>query len=291
MASLIMSQCLSSSMLLMLIASDGLPHQEPMPLENSSNMLLMLLALVQRSGAVLARQWLAPYLPLLTTWTEVLIGLKGILAIRAFAELCTIMQLDDESRQFNGGRAPPQHGGRAPPQHGGRAQDGARTGRPCAEYASIAADYASTWQLYAFNATGQPPHYSMSFNVDEYQDSWSLKYNLLWQRLLRLDGPFDYDAIAALETAYYLEQANEFGTPLDPRHQYTKADWLSWVAAMSPDEARWHALFSPIFEVLNTTSSRAPFTDLYDTISGELAINGAFIARPVVGALFAKLLL
>jgi len=74
MASLIMSQCLSSSMLLMLIASDGLPHQEPMPLENSSNMLLMLLALVQRSGAVLARPWLAPYLPLLTTWTEVLIG-------------------------------------------------------------------------------------------------------------------------------------------------------------------------------------------------------------------------
>ncbi len=64
----------SSNMLLMLIASDGLPHQEPMPLENSSNMLLMLLALVQRSGAVLARQWLAPYLPLLTTWTEVLIG-------------------------------------------------------------------------------------------------------------------------------------------------------------------------------------------------------------------------
>jgi hypothetical protein len=164
------------------------------------------------------------------------LGLKGILAIRAFAELCTIMQLDDESRQFNGGRAPPQHGGRAPPQHGGRAQDGARTGRPCAEYASIAADYASTWQLYALNATGQPPHYSMSFNVDEYQDSWSLKYNLLWQRLLRLEGPFDYDAIAALETAYYLEQANEFGTPLDPRHQYTKADWLSWVAAMSPDE-------------------------------------------------------
>jgi hypothetical protein len=163
------------------------------------------------------------------------LGLKGILAIRAFAELCTIMQLDDEFLHFNGGRAP-QHGGRAPPQHGGRAQDGVRTGRPCAEYASIAADYASTWQLYAFNATGQPPHYSMSFNVDEYQDSWSLKYNLLWQRLLRLEGPFDYDAIAALETAYYLEQANEFGTPLDPRHQYTKADWLSWVAAMSPDE-------------------------------------------------------
>ena len=158
------------------------------------------------------------------------------------------MQLDDEFRPFDGGRAP-QHGGRAPPQHGGRAQDGERTGRPCAEYASIAADYSSTWQLYAFNATGQPPHYSMSFNVDEYQDSWSLKYNLLWQRLLRLDGPFDYDAIAALETAYYLEQANEFGTPLDPRHQCTKADWLSWVAAMSPDEGANSASLRDLSEI------------------------------------------
>ena len=156
------------------------------------------------------------------------LGLKGILAIRAFAELCIIMELEDEFRPFDGGRGPPQHGGRA--------LDGRRTGRPCAEYASIAADYASEWQLYAFNATGQPPHYSMSFNVDEYENSWSLKYNLLWQRLLRLDGPFDYNAIAALETTYYLKQANKFGTPLDPRHRYTKADWLSWVAAMSPDE-------------------------------------------------------
>ena len=55
--------------------------------------------------------------------------------------------------------------------------------------------------------------------------------------------------------------------------------------------AGWHALFDPIFDQLNTTASRAPFTDLYDTITGELAISSSFIARPVVGALFAKLLL
>ena len=72
--SLFLSRTQARTMLLMPIASDDLPHQEPMPLENSSNMLLMLLALVQLSGAVLARPWLAPYLPLLTTWTEVLIG-------------------------------------------------------------------------------------------------------------------------------------------------------------------------------------------------------------------------
>ena len=81
------------------------------------------------------------------------------------------------------------------------------------------------------------------------EDSWSLKYNLLWQRLLRLDGPFDFDAMAAIETRYYIEKANEFGTPMDPRHQYTKTDWLAWVAAMAPDEGATPVLPSDVHAI------------------------------------------
>ena len=52
----------------------------------------------------------------------------------------------------------------------------------------------------------------------------------------------------------------------------------------------WADLFEPIFRFANTTPSRHPFTDLYDTVTGKQSW-GSFIARPVIGGIFAKLLL
>ena len=83
--------------------------------------------------------------------------------------------------------------------------------------------------------------------------------------------------------------ARRYGTPMDPRHNYVKADWLSWVAAMAPSEEGWHKLFDPIFSYANSTSSRQPFTDLYDTVTDKQTFAISFIARPVVGGLFAKM--
>ena len=88
-----------------------------------------------------------------------------------------------------------------------------------------------------------------------------------------------------------MAHAKPFGTPMDPRHNYVKADWLSWVAAMAPTEQGWHALFDPIFEYMNTTVSRQPFTDLFDTVTAKQTFATSFIARPVVGGMFAKMLL
>ena len=242
----------------------------------------MVLALVRRSGAAAAKPWLGPYLPMLRSWTDELVrttlfpanqictddftgalanntnlGQKGIIAIAAYAELCSLM-----------GLAP--------------AVD-------CAKYNATAKQYAATWERYAYNATG--PHYKMSYNdLKGIPNSWSFKYNLLWQRLLRLEAPFDFAKIAKIETDYYRAHANAYGTPMDPRHGYVKADWLSWVASMAPDDAGWRELFEPIFTYLNTTESREPFTDLYDTVTAKQTFAVSFVARPVVGGLFAKML-
>ena len=43
------------------------------------------------------------------------------------------------------------------------------------------------------------------------------------------------------------------------------------------------------FKYTNETASRYPFTDLYYTDSGK-QVWGSFIARPVIGGLFAKML-
>ena len=69
-----------------------------------------------------------------------------------------------------------------------------------------------------------------------------------------------------------------------------QTDWLSWVAAMEGTDEAFKATFNPIFHELNDTPDRNPFTDLYDTTDARQSMGG-FIARPVIGGLFAKALL
>ena len=53
---------------------------------------------------------------------------------------------------------------------------------------------------------------------------WSMKYNLLWDRVLHLgllpDGFYD------AELNSYLPRINAYGLPLDSRADYTKSDWI-----------------------------------------------------------------
>lgn len=77
---------------------------------------------------------------------------------------------------------------------------------------------------------------------------------------------------------------------MDPRHTYVKTDWLSWIAAMEPTLDGFHEVFDPIWHELNETPDRNPFTDLYDTTDARQSMGG-FIARPVIGGLFAKALI
>lgn len=271
------------------IANDSTARQEPMPLENSGNMLLMLLAIVQRQGAASALPWLGRHLPMLRSWTDELVrtaefpadqlctddftgrlpnntnlGAKGILGIRVYAELCELL-----------GTASAQ------PIPGCSGAD---------KYAHVANAYAATWQRYAYTDK-VAPHYKLSFNdIKEVPDSWSIKYNLLWQRILKLSPPPFPQSVLDTEVAYYKTKANAFGIPLDPRHTWVKTDWLSWAACLSGNDDDFAFFFWPIFKFANTTSSRHPFTDLYDTKSGKQSWGG-FVARPVIGGIFARLLL
>lgn len=114
---------------------------------------------------------------------------------------------------------------------------------------------------------------------------WSMKYNLVWDRLLDL-GLLD-EAFYARETASYLPRMNEFGLPLDSRADYTKSDWIAWVAAMAPDANVRHALLAPLGHYLRNTNTRVAFSDWYDTVSGDYV---EFIARSVQGGLYMPLL-
>lgn len=114
---------------------------------------------------------------------------------------------------------------------------------------------------------------------------WSIKYNLLWDRVMNLGLLPDsfYDA----ETRSYLPRINRYGLPLDSRADYTKSDWICWAAALAEDPQVRAELLKPVARMLRESESRVPFPDWYDTKNGRFV---SFIARSVQGGVFAPLL-
>jgi hypothetical protein len=153
-------------------------------------------------------------------------------------------------------------------------------GRPESEtYYDLAKTMAAQWVEMA--RAGD--HFQLTF--DSGPDSWSMKYNLIWDRLFGLN--LFPDTVMQLEIPYYLSKQNRYGLPLDNRNAYTKADWLVWCASMAPDADTFTRMIRPFWDFLNESPSRVPLTDWYDTVSGKQV---GFQNRSVVGGLFMKLL-
>lgn len=114
---------------------------------------------------------------------------------------------------------------------------------------------------------------------------WSMKYNLVWDRLLGLD--LIPDAFYEKEIASYLPRMERYGLPLDSRAPYSKTDWILWTAAMATEED-FPKFVAPVADYLRQTDTRVPFSDYYDTETGRYE---KFIARSVQGGLFMPLLM
>jgi len=256
------------------IADHNTTQQEPMPMENTGNMFLMLAGILKFDPERDVSALFPKYWPLLSSWADYLnaslpfpanqlctddftgklanntnLAAKGIVALEAFAGLCEAAGQPD-----------------------------------CQKYRDSARGFAKIWKQEAW----EEDHFKIAY---DFPNSYSIKYNLVWQKLLDMDGPFDWDAIVPTEVAYYLSKANEYGTPMDSRHSYVKLDWLSWGAAMADDDAGFHAMQDPIYAMAQATPSHVPLTDLYDTITAVASrAPKSFVDRPVVGGVFAKML-
>ena len=110
---------------------------------------------------------------------------------------------------------------------------------------------------------------------------WSMKYNLVWDKVLQL-GLLP-ETFYRRETESYLPRMNTYGLPLDSRADYTKADWIAWAAALSPDKETRAQLLAPVAKFLRETPNRVPFSDWYDTNTGRYV---QFMGRSVVGGMF-----
>lgn len=148
-----------------------------------------------------------------------------------------------------------------------------------ASYMEIAKQWAKNWEKDA-----KADHAGTRLTFDK-EDSWSMKYNMVWDNLLGYN--LFSDEVKKQEIQVYTEKMNRYGVPLDSRASFTKIDWLMWSTCIWRDKDYFDRVCEAITNMLNETTDRVPMTDWYDTQTAEYK---AFINRSVVGGLFINLL-
>jgi hypothetical protein len=126
-------------------------------------------------------------------------------------------------------------------------------------------------------------HYKLAFDQS---GTWSQKYNLVWDDILNLH--LFPPKIRQMEWAFYSKQMRPYGLPLDNRKTITKLDWEVWTGTLTENPQQFQDLLHRLVTWADTTPSRVPTTDFYDTVSGK---QMGFQARSVVGGVFIKALI
>jgi len=241
-------------------------EEDQMPVEESGNMLIMLYALALKEGKA---DFVLKYWPSISKWAEYLKE-KGLdpenqlctddfaghlahntnLSIKAIIALGCYSRLCDMCTKHEEAKS----------------------------FWKTASEFALKWKGMA----GDGDHYRLAFDKS---DSWSQKYNLVWDKILGLNL-FDPE-IAKTEIQFYKAKQNVYGLPLDNRKDYTKLDWIFWTASLANNLSDFNTLTGPVHKFLNETPDRVPMTDWYDT---KTAKQIGFQARSVVGGVFIKML-
>ncbi len=146
------------------------------------------------------------------------------------------------------------------------------------KYKALAVADAKHW----IKVTQDGDHSRLAFDRP---NSWSQKYNLVWDQILGLN--VFPSSVAKSEVAFYKKSMNAYGVPLDSRTKLTKTDWSFWTATLADNQEDFETLIAPIYTYLNTTTARLPLVDSY--ITDDIHSDG-FRARPVVGGFFIKML-
>ncbi len=252
--------------------ANGQTYGEDMPVEESGNMLILTAAI---AGAEGNPNFAKQHWKTLTTWVEYLkkdgfdpanqlctddfaghiahnanLSVKAILGIAAYGQLAA--QMGDKATADN--------------------------------YLKMARDMAAKWQQLSLDKTPSTrEHYDLTF--ENAGDTWSQKYNLVWDKLLNMN--VFSDEIAKTEINYYLTKQQPYGLPLDSRKTYTKSDWIMWTATLAKSDRDFEAFIKPVWRFANETPSRVPLTDWHETTNAKQV---GFQARSVVGGYYIKML-
>jgi hypothetical protein len=249
-----------------------------MPVEETGNMLLLVAAVAQVEGNA---AFAGKYWPTLTKWAEYLqqfgrdpenqlctddfaghLAHNANLAAKAICALGAYGKLAD----MRGDKATAK------------------------KYLGMAREFALGWVQQADDGD----HFRLAFDQ---KNTWSCKYNLVWDRILGLQI-FPDEAIRK-EMAFYRKNIDKYGLPLDGRNQragddrnrrmarWSKADWAFWTACLTGNQEDFEAITDPIYTFYNEAQPRVGLTDLYFTDQPDAALMHS---RPVMGGIFIKML-
>ena len=241
-------------------------EQNQMPVEETGNMLLLLAALADVEGNA---DFCIAYWPILEKWADYLKA-KGF---DPENQLCTDDFAGHLAHNVNlSAKAICGLGAFA------KLCDLRGQGSQASELRKLAKEFAERW----VKESADNGHSRLAFDKT---NTWSQKYNLVWDRILGLN--LFPDSVRRQEMDFYKSHQNKYGLPLDGRKDYTKLDWTLWSATLTQDRGDFRALVEPLYRFAQETRSRVPMTDWYDTKTGKMV---GFQARSVVGGLFLQML-
>ncbi|MGN0004042.1 MAG: glutaminase domain-containing protein [Sphingobacterium composti] len=246
--------------------ANGQTYGEPMPVEESGNMVILTAAIahVQKDMSYAKKHWKT-----LTMWTDYLVK-EGF---DPKTQLCTDDFAGHLARNVN-------LSVKAIVGIACYAQMAEAIGenQTAQKYRAIADEMVKNWMKMA----DAGDHYALTFDN---KNTWSLKYNLVWDKVLKLNlFPQEvYDK----EINYYLTKQMKYGVPLDNRSAFTKNDWIMWTATFAPNKSQFDALVDRVYFHALNAETRVPLNDFYN---GQTGIRENFKARSVVGGFFMKTL-